>query len=58
MDSEREFEILTRRRQALELLFKNGDVGRAEYVQLSSRYEALFDKVSKKLDEKQNLNNR
>ena len=54
MDSRKEFEILTCRRMAVELFFKNGDIGNAEYIQLRTKYDALLDKVSKKLDERQN----
>jgi ATP-dependent exoDNAse (exonuclease V) alpha subunit len=49
-----EFMILTRRRQALELLLKNGDIGIAEYTQLSAQYEALLDKLTEKLKQGRN----
>jgi predicted ATPase len=51
MDLQRELQILNHRRAALDMLFKNGDIGLARYIQLSSQYGSLFEGLRNRLDQ-------
>jgi hypothetical protein len=47
-DLRREFDIIKRRSQALDLLLKDGDIDQGEYRQLRDSYEELTKKISEK----------
>ena len=49
-DLKREHGIIKRRRQALELLFKDGDIDQTEYNQLRSGYEDIHKEIVTKRD--------
>jgi hypothetical protein len=49
-DLRREYDIIKRRSQALDLLLKDGDIDQVEYKQLRDSYEDLNKKISEKRD--------
>jgi len=49
-DLRREYDIIKRRSQALDLLLKDGDIDQLEYKQLRESYEDLNKKISEKRD--------
>ncbi len=49
-DLKRENEVIKRRRQAIDLLLKDGDIDQSEYNQLSSGYEDIHKDIMTKRD--------
>ena len=47
-DLRREHDIISRRRQALDLLLKDGDIDQSEFEQLQSTYDALDKEIKEK----------
>lgn len=47
-DLRKEHDIIKRRSQALDLLYKDGDIDQAEYEQLRNSYEDLIKKIKEK----------